>query len=685
MTARRRWVGLSILALGLILVGSVGSGQFTFPFAQPGEALEFGNVPVGTTATADYTFTLQEGSTGTATVTQIAFSGGVDKSGPFRIVCRRPLPTTLRPGESISFQVTFTPYEAKEYRETLTITIEVRSGFALQTRRENVNITGTGVGFSQPDGTDDTSTLTTAVAAVDRRLGNLGTQLGMLTVGIPLQLDTPTLVSIPTPLTDLLGSIEAKLDALEMGTEDATTVLPPVEVTEDSGDRFRHFLLLCRQLLTSTQDSLTALSPPTTSTQAIAEDLVAFVGAGEPEIRELEALSLSLSPEGQAYLDSAIVAGAPELLTEIVYSVSDVPKFDIAVKEKGNEVAQKILDKVADIADALGEFLGPVGKGICKGIALLAKDVGDLFESNASMIALLSGLYMSEYEQELKLGALLSGLLGVQIDLSEGTKAEAAALSGVQPFSLPQNLDEQHQLIEESARTLEEKIKTVEDAVELLRQKLDNLARILGWSLYGKEAFPEGFDIEPKEEDRFSTTRQPPEPTYDAIKPEIKIIESNVVSIKDTVEEILRRLGQGGGFQPTFPEDVTSQLALTKKIYVYREGTLSATASDTSAEVYVHTRAFDLAGWIDLADLRGGDVVKVAVEVSVAGGSFRTWSTTTFSGEQQRGLKYFTEFADGLEQVVGTDVRITITQVASADAYATPVAIHYQFIVESQD
>ena len=109
------------------------------------------------------------------------------------------------------------------------------------------------------------------------------------------------------------------------------------------------------------------------------------------------------------------------------------------------------------------------------------------------------------------------------------------------------------------------------------------------------------------------------------------------------------------------------------------------TSATDLVEVSVKTEAFDLAGWIDLTELRNGDEVTIIVEVSVADGPLRTWSTTVFSGVQARGLKFFTEFADGLEQVVGTDVKITITQTASADGYATAVPIYYQFVVESQN
>ena len=71
--------------------------------------------------------------------------------------------------------------------------------------------------------------------------------------------------------------------------------------------------------------------------------------------------------------------------------------------------------------------------------------------------------------------------------------------------------------------------------------------------------------------------------------------------------------------------------------------------------------------------------------MSVAGGPFRLWNTELFRGVQARGLKYFTEFADELQEVVGTDIRLTIAQTRSADSYNTAVPIYYQFIVESQD
>jgi hypothetical protein len=206
--------------------------------------------------------------------------------------------------------------------------------------------------------------------------------------------------------------------------------------------------------------------------------------------------------------------------------------------------------------------------------------------------------------------------------------------------------------------------------------------------------FPNGFNIEP------FTTVPAGEEVYKPIKPEIEKLESEVRIIKEKLQEILDRLVPAGGTPspdkappvivppqppPGYYEYTTEQLAQTKKIYVYDQGTFTSSTAGDYKEINVTTAAFDLSGWIDLTELRDGDAVTVTVEVSVAGGPFHAWSTTTFSDEQERGLKYFTEFANGLPQVVGTNVKVTIAQTTSADAFVTPVPIYYQFIVESQN
>jgi len=59
------------------------------------------------------------------------------------------------------------------------------------------------------------------------------------------------------------------------------------------------------------------------------------------------------------------------------------------------------------------------------------------------------------------------------------------------------------------------------------------------------------------------------------------------------------------------------------------------------------------------------------------------FAETRFSDVQPSPLKHWRDFAGGVEQVVGTSVDVTLAQAQSADGFATPVTIGYQFIVES--
>jgi len=359
------------------------------------------------------------------------------------------------------------------------------------------------------------------------------------------------------------------------------------------------------------------------------------------------------------------------------------------------------------------------------------------------LLKAIAGMSLGQLELELKLDAIVRGLFGISINEAMDETELQRALEGVATGTIPGLIGRIQDTADENARRLGgleteiELVKTkidnlatqlgltlrgvrfevepdlpqpnysgpdygrgsVLDSIELLRLKLDNLGRILGLSLYGPEmGFPNGFDIEPPDPD--STTPPGAGPEYDAIKPEIKALEDALREIRELIERLIpgdgplpgdgepphNGNGNGNGGPPT-PNDeyINRQLALTKKIYVYDEGVLTAGDADDTRVIVVTTAAFDLAGWVDLTNLRDGDEVMITIEVSVAGGPFRLWTATAFQGVQTRGLKYFTEFADGLQEVVGTDVRLTIDQTASFDGYATPVEVYYQFIVESQD
>jgi hypothetical protein len=117
-----------------------------------------------------------------------------------------------------------------------------------------------------------------------------------------------------------------------------------------------------------------------------------------------------------------------------------------------------------------------------------------------------------------------------------------------------------------------------------------------------------------------------------------------------------------------------------KKIFVYAEDRFAPTSTNQRRTIDVRTAAFDLSGWIDLSDLRPGDVVEVTTSVSVAGRR-RQLDRHRFDRPM---LLPFADIARGLQTISGSDVRIQIRQPLSADNFGSPIELGYQFIVESQ-
>lgn len=141
------------------------------------------------------------------------------------------------------------------------------------------------------------------------------------------------------------------------------------------------------------------------------------------------------------------------------------------------------------------------------------------------------------------------------------------------------------------------------------------------------------------------------------------------------------------------PVSLTMLNGTVKKIYVAEEGVFAAGSPADTQVIQVRAQpapptvnlspAFDLSGWLDLSELRDGDLVTVAVDVQFAGRPAVGFRQTTFADRQAQPLKHFRDLADGVQQVVGTNVDISLTQRQSADNFATPVSLAYQFIVES--
>lgn len=117
-----------------------------------------------------------------------------------------------------------------------------------------------------------------------------------------------------------------------------------------------------------------------------------------------------------------------------------------------------------------------------------------------------------------------------------------------------------------------------------------------------------------------------------------------------------------------------------KKIFVYRRGRFTPTTGRRRRTIRVRTPAFDVSGWLDLTNLRPGDVIEVDVRVSVAGNKDLLYRRTRFDAPA---LLAMSDFAGGNNYLSGDDLSFVIKQTKSADAFATPIDLGYQFVVES--
>jgi len=227
----------------------------TQPGTYTGNAIDFGAVPVGTTKTATYTFKILETSATSATVTITrpnAPFGSDAPTGSF----------TLAPGQSKTFNVTFTPPSVGNYTGSFTITAQ--GGWPPQVKKQTVTLTGKGVsgGYQEPiqpedtypptlppswkpgqettatpDVTEDVIKLEAKLDTVGKtldelrqKLDNLGWWLGKLTVGYPIGIEPYSTNPMPeTDLWRLLASLEAKLDRMAQQPTEVTA--PDINIT----------------------------------------------------------------------------------------------------------------------------------------------------------------------------------------------------------------------------------------------------------------------------------------------------------------------------------------------------------------------------------------------------------------------------------------------------------------------
>lgn len=242
----RLWSGGLVLTLVVFISCAIGLAQVEIPFpwtqtgTYTGDAIDFGAVPIGTTKTATYTFKILETSATSATVTITRPNVPFGSDAPIGSF-------VLAPGQSRTFNVTFTPPSVGNYTGSFTITAQ--GGWPPQVKKQTVTLTGQGVigtEYQPPDEaptitwpglpttvpttTEDTAKLETkldtvgsVLAELRKKLDNLGWWLGKLTVGYPIGIEPYSTNPMPeTDLWRLLASLEAKLDRLAQQPSEVT-------------------------------------------------------------------------------------------------------------------------------------------------------------------------------------------------------------------------------------------------------------------------------------------------------------------------------------------------------------------------------------------------------------------------------------------------------------------------------
>jgi hypothetical protein len=212
--------------------------------------------------------------------------------------------------------------------------------------------------------------------------------------------------------------------------------------------------------------------------------------------------------------------------------------------------------------------------------------------------------------------------------------------------------------------------------VNFIETKAETLADLLGRTLVGSS-----WQINPNK-----TVSGPNKVPDRDVKQELHDIEDLVRKIIDIIEKTPNGNGNGngngGGYDEPHEEDKPVLLdRRLKKIFVYAENVFAPASASERRRIRVRRRAFDLTGWIDLTRMRPGDVFEVDVRVSVAGRKDIPFARTRFDRPR---LVAFADFARGLNYVSGSNVLISLRQLASASQFSQPIEVGYQFVVESQ-
>ncbi|MFC2079426.1 hypothetical protein ACFLSZ_05565, partial [Candidatus Bipolaricaulota bacterium] len=493
----------------------------------------------------------------------------------------------------------------------------------------------------------------------------------------------------------------------------------------NGGQRILGFVTAQRALAVQAASDLPLIQSDDPEQQAVLEAGVGVLNDLTSELDLVTQQILTLAPEYLDHFDSYVPPGTTGYVEAVLSVATDPtthPKLRALFESSGMDVAETVWDK-AKI------WVGHI-PGIGGILQSAMEDIDALTDSGTDALG-LAGL-MFQYEIERKLDGIIYGLFGIEIPPNATEAQLMELLRRISSDSVVEQLDRLESDVADNATALdglEEQVQEVEDIarqgldvardnqqeIAVLEDKLccfiwamNRFGQELGDALYGdRDTFSDMMPAvcsEATYSQCFAASQEsgifPPEDEErDAIKPEIRALEADMVVVRNTLEEILRLLGGGipaidetptvtippPVITPVVTEETTVHelLLVTKKIYVYAEDTFTPTSRSDVHDVIVTTPAFDVSGWIDLTQLRSGDEFQVELTIRIDGVD-RSWLTTVFQGGPDSRLIYFDEISGGRTFIVGSWIRIRMTQLASADNYGTVLPIGYQFIVQSQ-
>ena len=685
------------------------------------EAVEFGAVPTGTSARATYVF--RNSGSLACSIESIGFGEASSVvSGPFRIELPL-LPASVPSGGSVQWQITFRPTSTGSFSETMRI--RVRCGFFGQTLAVPVAGRTSGVVSETPitsivtppsDVVEPTSTVerptvirTTEGCSCTAEISDLESDLAALGLYLRAQIG-PSIEALSRQVAELESCCEDVAP-----TSGGAVPLGPF--SSEGGARFERFIESYRRLTLQSADDLPRIDPEEEGLQSVLDRGAEVLRTVAGELDQLSSIVAELPPDARSGLDTYVPPAGVEFLDSLYEVNSDPmlhPKLRSLLGSTGQSTGETLLSK----AQSWLALIPGIG-GI---VNALIDDIRELAGGAEDVLAIAGFLFQQELEW--KLDGVIRGLFGVHIPANATETELQEALRRITSEPLTDRLDRLAGGLAETDRGLEELSDRVREIERIAGENQSELADLetkicclvvamkdyteqMGLALYGER---DAFDFIVPDLCRnvsigdctHSTAPIEPDDGFDAIKPEIRSLESDMAWVKETLEEILRLLG--GAPQPTVPTpynppdtppdtpptiSVPSEatqigwLAITKKIYVYAEDTFRATSASWVHEVIVETPAFDVSGWVDLWELRVGDILDIELRIEIDGMD-RHFMTTTFEGGPDTRLVYFDELSGGRTFIVGDRIRILFRQTASADDYRTPIPIGYQFIVQSQ-